>query len=206
MFEVFAIGSLSWFISTMAGGGGAMLFVPLAGLIIPITLVVPAVSIAGAFSGGQRIYLYKEHIDWKVAKLVLPGIVIGAISGASLIVYVNQTCLALFLSGFYLFVGLWPFLRKKTNFSPLKARYFPLGGFVSSFMSGAVGTGAFYEPFISWVWPHERIVDRYEGMYNTVDAARQNGSIFFSRLIHEGSCCLWPSCQSRGWGWKLSWF
>ena len=146
MIEIFSIGSISWFISTMVGGGGAMIFVPLAGLILPIITIAPIVSIAGALSGSQRIYLYKDSIDWKITKLVAPGLVFGAIFGASFYAYVNHEVLALLLAVFYLAAGGWSLFRRNSIFFKIKKWHFPLAGFISSFVSGVVGTGG---PFMN---------------------------------------------------------
>ncbi|MGD9808139.1 MAG: sulfite exporter TauE/SafE family protein [Deferribacterales bacterium] len=137
----FVLGALSWFFSTLAGGGGAMIFVPVSGMFFSIQTVAPAVAVAGLLSGLSRIVLYRKSINVRVSLLVMPGVIIGAVSGAYLFSFVNPVVIAYFLAGFYLLNGVWALFFKEKKLFQVKNWHFPIAGTISSFISGIVGVG-----------------------------------------------------------------
>ncbi|MGE4478635.1 MAG: sulfite exporter TauE/SafE family protein [Deferribacterales bacterium] len=137
----FALGALSWFFSTLAGGGGAMIFVPVSGIFFSIQTVAPAVAVAGLLSGLSRIILYRRSINIRVSLLVMPGVIIGAVSGAYLFSFVNPILIAYCLAVFYLLNGVWALFFREKKLFKVKNWYFPIAGAISSFISGIVGVG-----------------------------------------------------------------
>ncbi len=139
---LFFIGLVVWLFGTLAGGGGAILFLSIAGLILPVKEVAPVTSIAGFSIGVSRIGLFFKHIEWSVLKWLLSGSVIGAVIGAYLLVYINPQWLMLIFAVFlignplaYFIPGTHFSFRMKTSY------YFPVGvvkAFTSAFI-GAVG-------------------------------------------------------------------
>ncbi len=127
---------------TLAGGGGAILFLSIAGLILPVKEVAPVTSIADLSIGVSRIGLFFKHIEWGVLKWLLSGSVIGAVIGAHLLAYINPHWLMLVFAVFlivnplaYFIPGTHLSFRMKTSY------YFPVGvvtAFTSAFI-GAVG-------------------------------------------------------------------
>lgn len=77
-------GVIAWSVSTIAGGGGAMLLVPLVGFIAGAQSVAPVVTLATLIAGGGRAFVFRRDIDWGVVAWALPGALIGAFLGAAL--------------------------------------------------------------------------------------------------------------------------
>jgi uncharacterized membrane protein YfcA len=146
LFYLFLLGLFSWLFSTLGGGGGAMVFVPASGLLLPIEIIAPVVAIAGFISSISRIALYRKSINLKVTMLVLPGVAVGAIGGSSLFSYVSPALLSIILASFYMINGLWSLCNKEKKLFKVKSWHFSAGGFISSFMSGIVGVGG---PFMN---------------------------------------------------------
>jgi uncharacterized membrane protein YfcA len=87
MFEVLLIagsGFAAWIVSTIGGGGGAMLLVPLVGFILGAQAVAPVTTVATLVAGGGRAVVFWQDIDWSVVAWGLPGAAIGALVGAAL--------------------------------------------------------------------------------------------------------------------------
>ncbi|RVI10715.1 sulfite exporter TauE/SafE family protein [Sinorhizobium meliloti] len=66
-----ASGFIAWIVSTIGGGGGAMLLVPLIGFIAGAQAVAPVVAVATLIAGGGRILIFFGDIEWRVVGLFL---------------------------------------------------------------------------------------------------------------------------------------
>ena len=75
-------GFFAWLISTLAGGGGALIMVPVLSFLVGAQAVAPIVTLGTMIGGPSRIYLFWEEINWKIVKWYLPGAIIGAFFGA----------------------------------------------------------------------------------------------------------------------------
>ncbi|RVK31677.1 sulfite exporter TauE/SafE family protein [Sinorhizobium meliloti] len=78
-----ASGFIAWIVSTIGGGGGAMLLVPLIGFIAGAQAVAPVVAVATLIAGGGRILIFFGDIEWRVAAWGLPGAALGGVLGAA---------------------------------------------------------------------------------------------------------------------------
>lgn len=144
---IFLCGVVSWCASTLAGGGGGTIFVPLATLILPLGAVTPATSVAGVISSSQRIFLYLKSINKELALLTVPFMILGSYIGAYIFSTQNDKTFAIFLAIFYIANGMSAFYKNKLTFK-VRKWYFPVAGFVSAFLSGEIGVGGpFMNPF-----------------------------------------------------------
>ncbi|MGE4317711.1 MAG: sulfite exporter TauE/SafE family protein [Deferribacterales bacterium] len=143
---VFLSGVFAWMLSTLAGGGGGTVFIPVTGLFLPITAITPATSIAGSLSSVQRFFLYLKSINWELARLTVPFMILGSFSGAYLFSRLDHKSLSLLLAGFYLVNGVWSLFTKITF--RVRKWHFPIAGFISAYLSGQIGVGGpFMNPF-----------------------------------------------------------
>jgi uncharacterized protein len=76
-------GFVAWIVSTIGGGGGAMLLVPLVGFVAGAGAVAPIVAVATLIAGSGRVVVFRHGIDWRVVAWALPGAMVGAILGAA---------------------------------------------------------------------------------------------------------------------------
>lgn len=97
-------------------------------------------------------------IDWKIVLLLAPGLVLGAITGASIAHFINSKGLSLFFGIF----ELWVAIQMSFNISPKAKRHLPRKlstniiaafiGVVSSIVG--IGGGTLTVPFLVWCDVH----------------------------------------------------
>jgi len=131
-----------WLFGTIAGGGGAILFLSITGLFLPVKEVAPVTSIAGWSISFGRIGMFYRNIEWGVLKWLLSGSVIGAVIGAHLLAYIHPQWLMLIFALFLIVNPLAYFIPGfQRSFKMVPVYYFPVGvatAFTSAFI-GAVG-------------------------------------------------------------------
>lgn len=135
-------GFAAWIVSTIGGGGGAMLLVPLTGFIVGAQAVAPVVTLATLIAGSGRALVFRRSIEWTVVGWGLPGALIGAFLGALLFTGAPADWLQI-LVGLFLVSTIFQyrFGRKRRTFRAPKWWFFPAQiavGFVSGLI-GAVG-------------------------------------------------------------------
>lgn len=141
-------GCLAFAFSTLAGGGGALLLVPVTEYFIGVKAVSPVVHLGNFLGRPTRIFLFRKNICWQVVKWYLPLAMLGAWFGAWLFSSVSADILRLVVAIFLISV-LWQFKlgKKKTSFE-MKAWYFAPVGLVVAFLSTLIGaTGPVLNPF-----------------------------------------------------------
>lgn len=129
----------AWTVSTIAGGGGAMLLVPLVGFIAGAQVVAPVVTLATLIAGGGRALVFRKDIDWGVVGWALPGALIGAFLGAALFSAAPADWLRIAVGLFLVStVFQYRFGRQSRAFRAKKWWFFP-AEIVVGFLSGLIG-------------------------------------------------------------------
>ncbi len=136
----FILALIAEIVGTISGFGSSILFVPLASLVLDFKVVLGITSVFHVFSNLSKIYLFRTGIDKKIAiKLGIPAILFVTI-GAWLTNYIPQReiemgmNIILFILAIYLLTGHHKRLKKTTN-------NLYLGGTLSGFLAGLIGTG-----------------------------------------------------------------
>jgi uncharacterized membrane protein YfcA len=149
LYAVFFIaGALAYIISTLSGGGGSLLLVPVINLLIGVKQTPPVVNLGNLIGEPVRIILFWKHIQWRVTGFyVLPGVV-GAVLSALLFSHLKlewlQVVVGLFLIST---VFQYRFGKKDKSFS-MKLWWFAPLGFIVSFFSTMIGAvGPVLNPF-----------------------------------------------------------
>ena len=142
-------GAIAWFISTIAAGGAATLLIPVIGFLLGAQYVAPIISLASICSNPARAWLFRDHIDWKVIAILMPGSLIGAFLGAWSFSFLDpkwiQIAIAIFLISYVL---QYKFGSSRLKFSVKRYWFFPLG-ITISFLSGLIGAaGPILNPFM----------------------------------------------------------
>jgi hypothetical protein len=125
---------------TMVGFGTSTIFLPLALLFVNFKAALVLVAFLHIFGNLGRIVFFKHRIDWNlILKFGIPSILFTII-GALLVPRIPQDTLKGYLGVFligYAFYSLW-----KENFavSPSSTNAI-VGGAVSGFLAGLIGTG-----------------------------------------------------------------
>ena len=138
---------VSWFLSTLAGGGSPLILIPTLGLFLSPAAIPPVVTIGMLFGNAQRVYLYWREIDWQVTKWYLPGSIVGACLGAFTLTKIQLDWLPILLGVFLLLSAVsYGFSGKKSTFA-VRTWYFLPASVIYAFLSGLVGsTGPILNP------------------------------------------------------------
>lgn len=145
---LFIAGMTAFTFSTLAGGGGALILVPIVDSLIGTRAVSPVVHLGNFIGRPTRILLFRKHIDWQVVRHYLPSAILGALLGAWIFAEVKLSYLQIIIASF-LISTLWQFRlgKKKQSFSMPIRGFIPLG-FAIALVSTLVGaTGPVLNPF-----------------------------------------------------------
>lgn len=141
-------GIIAFTISTIAGGGGALLLLPIVGFLLGAQVAAPLVSIGAMVGRPVRLALFWKDIDWNVVKYYLPTALLGALLGSWIFSQLQAEWLQIIL-GLFLISTFFQFrFGKKQQSFKMKLVYFIPLGFAVSFISGLTGaTGPVLTPF-----------------------------------------------------------
>lgn len=139
---------IGYIISTIGGGGGSLLLVPVVSFVLGSRAVAPVLSLGEMLSRPVRLVIFWKHIDWTVAKYYIPGSVVGAVLGAYIFANIKlewlQIIVGLFLISTVLQYG---FGEKERSFPMRDIFFLPLGFVVNLFSSLIGATGPVENPF-----------------------------------------------------------
>jgi uncharacterized protein len=134
------IGFFSEIIGTMAGFGSSTIYLPLASYIYDFQTALVLVAIFHFFGNISRIAFFRHGLEKNILLLFgIPSFVLSLI-GATLVGYLSQTLLEFMLGLFLIVISATFLLNPKLAF-PANGKLLVLGGTVSGFITGLVGTG-----------------------------------------------------------------
>ncbi len=145
---LFIAGVITFSISTISGGGGALMLIPLLNLIVGTTKTAPIINLGAFISRPSRIILFWKNIVWKVFWYYVPSAILGAFLAAWFFseIKINwlQIIVALFLiSTFFQY----RFGKKERSFKVRLWFFIPLGFLVSIIGTFTGGMGPILNPF-----------------------------------------------------------
>jgi len=146
---LFLLGVLSFSLSTISGGGGGLMQIPILNLLIGTSQTAPVINLGALISRPSRIIIYWKHIVWKVFWFYVPSAIAGAIIAAWFFTKVNiywiQIVVALFLiSTFFQY----RFGKKERSFKVELWYFIPLGFIISIIGTFTGGMGPVLNPFL----------------------------------------------------------
>lgn len=134
------IGFFSEVVGTMAGFGSSTIYLPLASYFVDFKTALVLVAIFHLFGNIGRITFFRHGLDRRVLLAFgLPSFALSLV-GALLVGDLSHTLLKLILGIFLISLSVMFLVRPKLAF-PVGAKYLALGGSVSGFIVGLVGTG-----------------------------------------------------------------
>ena len=145
---LFIAGIVAFVISTISGGGGALLLIPVTTSLIGATATAPVVNLGTFISRPARLLMFWQDIDWSLVKFYMPSAILGAWLAGFLFSKMNATWLQL-LIGIFLVSTIWQYRFGKVDksFAMPKLGFVPLG-FGTAFISTIVGgLGPVLNPF-----------------------------------------------------------
>ena len=132
-------GFVAWIVSTIGGGGGALLLVPLVGFVAGAQAIAPVTTLATLVAGGGRAFVFWKDIDWSVVRWGLPGALLGGFFGAVLFSRAPAEWLQILVGLFLVSTVLqYHFGRKERTFEVAKWWFFP-AELVTGFLDGLIG-------------------------------------------------------------------
>ncbi len=147
--SLLALGFACWWVSTLGAGGGAILFLPIARLVIEPHDIPVVIAVGSAISSVQRTWLYRRDVDMPVFLANLPGLVVGAATGALLLRGIPPEALSLLVAGFLLLFSISRLLGVRRQFLPaVRLWHFSAASLGTAMLSAVVGaSGPTMNPF-----------------------------------------------------------
>lgn len=142
------LGFIAFAISTVAGGGGALILVASLGSLIPSNAIAPVVHLGNFLGRPSRVWIFRHHIRWDIVLYYLPAAMIGGFIGAYFFAHLQLEWIIPIIAVFLISTPLqYRFGKKKRAFAMSLWMFAPLG-LVVSFVSSLIGaTGMVLNPF-----------------------------------------------------------
>jgi uncharacterized membrane protein YfcA len=97
---LFLASLISWFISSLSGGGSSLLLMPMIGLALGATAIPPVTTVGATLGNVWRALDYRKTIRWEVIGWELPGAALGAALGAFTLSRIQAQWLGVFIALF----------------------------------------------------------------------------------------------------------
>ena len=138
---------LSWFVSTIAGGGSSLLLMPIIGFFLGAAAIAPVTTVGGIFGNIERVIAYRNRIHWGIVLWEAPGAIVGSVIGAFTLAQIQVEWIGIFVALFLIGSALSYFLKnlKPSSEAPkqqflIQTWYFLPAGFIYAILSGIIGS------------------------------------------------------------------
>ena len=163
--ELAALGLCTGFLAGLLGLGGGMLMVPFLTILlnargypqaytVKMAIATSLATICFTSLSSVRAHNQRGAVLWPVARLLAPGILVGAFLGSQLAVALPERLLGLLFAAFVAFSATQMFLNrppKPSRTLPKAAGMFGVGGVIGVLSSLVGAGGAFVSvPFMTW--------------------------------------------------------
>ncbi|QCK16331.1 sulfite exporter TauE/SafE family protein [Mangrovivirga cuniculi] len=145
---LFILGAGAFILSTIAGGGGALVLVPVLNFLIGVKSTAPVLNLGTFIGRPVRLWLFRKDIDWKISAYYIPAALIGSAVAGWFFEKTNIGILQV-LAGIFLIstVFQYRFGKKEISF-PVKKYHFFFLGLIVTFISTIIGAvGPILNPF-----------------------------------------------------------
>jgi uncharacterized membrane protein YfcA len=136
------LGIGAFVLSTISGGGGALVLIPVLNWTIGVAQTAPVLNLGTFIGRPARLIIFWKHIHWRICLYYAPAAIIGALVGSWLFSNFRMEWLQIVV-GIFLVSTVWQYrFGKRPQSFMMKRWYFvPLGFFVSSVgtIFGAMG-------------------------------------------------------------------
>ncbi|WMJ74995.1 sulfite exporter TauE/SafE family protein [Cytophagaceae bacterium ABcell3] len=145
---LYLAGTVGYIISTISGGGGALLLVPILNFLIGARITPPVLNLGNFIGKPARIFIFRNFIDWRITKYYVPPAIIGTLIGAWFLATVRLDWLQIIV-GLFLISTIFQFrFGKKTRSFKMPLYWFAPIGMVFAILSTIVGAiGPVLNPF-----------------------------------------------------------
>ncbi|TQI70710.1 hypothetical protein JM79_1631 [Gramella sp. Hel_I_59] len=145
---LFLAGIVAFIISTISGGGGALILVPFLNFLIGTPQTPPVLNLGTFIGRPARLILFWKHINWQVFWYYVPPALLGALLAGWFFTRINAGWLQI-LVGIFLISTVFQYrFGKKERSFPVKLWYFIPLGFIVSILGTVIGAlGPVLNPF-----------------------------------------------------------
>lgn len=145
---LFLFGIIAFIISTISGGGGALILVPTLNWLVGITKTAPILNLGTFLGRPARLFIFRKDVDWKVVAYYAPTAIVGSWLGAWAFSSIKIEWLQI-LVGIFLVstVFQYRFGKKEKSFEMRLWYFIPLGLLVSTFGTIIGALGPVLNPF-----------------------------------------------------------
>lgn len=142
------LGGVAFVISTLSGGGGALIMVPVLNALIGVGNTAPVLNLGTFIGRPARLVLFWKHINWKVCLYYAPAAILGAFLGSWLFSQFRLEWLQIVVGLFLVStVFQYRFGKKKRSFAMRLGYFIPLGLLVSVLGTIIGALGPVLNPF-----------------------------------------------------------
>ena len=145
---LFIAGIIAFIISTISGGGGALILVPFLNFLIGTTKTAPVINLGTFIGRPARLILFWRYINWSVFWYYVPAAMVGAWVAGWFFTRIEASWLQI-LVGLFLISTVFQYrFGKKERSFPVKLWYFIPLGFIVSVLGTIIGAlGPILNPF-----------------------------------------------------------
>lgn len=145
---LFLAGIVAFIISTISGGGGALILVPLLNFLIGTTKTAPVLNLGTFIGRPARLILFWKHINWTIFWFYVPAAMVGAWVAGWFFTKVEASWFQVLVGVFLVStIFQYRFGKKERSFT-VKSWYFIPLGFIVSILGTIVGAlGPVLNPF-----------------------------------------------------------
>ena len=145
---LFLLGIGAFILSTISGGGGSLVLVPVLNWVIGVSNTAPVLNLGALLGRPSRLIIFWKHIHWRVCLFYIPSAVAGSILASWLFSSFKVEWLQI-LVGIFLISTVWQyrFGKKAKSFSVRLWHFVPLG-LLTSILGTIIGAlGPVLNPF-----------------------------------------------------------
>jgi len=136
----FILALIAEIIGTVSGFGSSILFIPMAAMFFDFKIVLGITAVFHVFSNVFKIFLFRKGVDRSVLLYLGIPALISVVIGAVLTAYIPVTIIEMSMSVVVLAIAVYMIFNQRMLFSKSNSNLI-VGGTVSGFLAGLVGTG-----------------------------------------------------------------
>lgn len=183
---LFVLGIAAFTLSTVSGGGGSLVLVPVLNWLIGVGQTAPVLNLGTFIGRPSRLFIFWKHINWTVCLYYAPAAIAGAWLGAWLFNHFRMEWLQIIV-GLFLISTIWQYkFGKEEKSFDMKHWYFIPLGLVVSILGTIIGAlGPVLNPFYLNLGLDKEELIATKTANSFLMGLSQIGSYSFFGLLHD---------------------
>ncbi|WP_373056683.1 sulfite exporter TauE/SafE family protein [Zunongwangia sp. H14] len=183
---LFVLGIAAFVMSTISGGGGSLVLVPVLNWLLGVSKTAPVLNLGTFIGRPSRLIIFWKHVHWKVCLYYAPAAIAGAWVGAWLFSNVKIEWLQIIV-GLFLISTIWQykFGKKEQSFRMEMWYFIPLGLGVSILGTIIGALGPVLNPFYLNMGLDKEDLIATKTANSFLMGLSQIGSYTFFGLLHK---------------------